>query len=215
MAVAGELGILSIVDGAHAPGQLDIDLPAIGADFFTGNCHKWLMAPKGAGFLYVRPECQDLIEPLIVSWGYKNDLTHSRSKFLDYLVWSGTDDPAAYLAVPDAIQYQESHDWRGIRMSCHEILGHAIEQICTLSGLGNPYGNNSTLYHQMGIAPLPHIRDLNALKACLYDDYHIEVPLIEWNQQHFIRISVQGYNSQDDIVALIQALEKLLPEYSD
>ena len=89
----------SIVDGAHAPGQLPLDLDALGADIYAGNCHKWLCAPKGAGFLWARPEHQRWIEPLVISWGYGDDRT-----FADRHGWQGTRDPAAALTVPAAIE---------------------------------------------------------------------------------------------------------------
>src|SRR5438046_1645104 len=102
-------GLATVVDGAHAVAQVDLELDAIGADFYAGNCHKWLSAPKGAGFLYARPECQDLIEPLIISWGYKA-ADPGPSLFLDHFERLGTGDPAAYLSVPAAIAFQREHD---------------------------------------------------------------------------------------------------------
>jgi isopenicillin-N epimerase len=104
-------GILTVIDGAHAPGQLELDLEGIGVDFYTGNCHKWLCSPKGSGFLYARPERQALLKPLIVSWGWEN-LHPGPSTFIDVFQWLGTDDPAAFLSVPAAIDYQIEHDWR-------------------------------------------------------------------------------------------------------
>jgi isopenicillin-N epimerase len=98
-------GALAIVDGAHAPGQLDLALDAIGADVYCGNCHKWLCAPKGSAFLYVRREVQHLIEPLVVSW----DWDEARP-WPEQNRWQGTRDPAAYLSVPAAIDFQAEHD---------------------------------------------------------------------------------------------------------
>ena len=98
-AAARAAGALAIVDGAHAPGQLPLDLEALGADVYAGNCHKWLCAPKGAGFLWARPEHQRWIEPLVISWGYGDDRT-----FADRHGWQGTRDPAAALTIPAAIE---------------------------------------------------------------------------------------------------------------
>ncbi|MHB8648106.1 MAG: aminotransferase class V-fold PLP-dependent enzyme, partial [Thermomicrobiales bacterium] len=103
-------GILTVVDGAHAPGQIDLDLDDLGADFYGGNCHKWLCAPKGSGFLFARPERQPLLEPLIISWGYQADVP-GPSLFLDHFERTGTHDPAAYLSVPAAIAFQREYDW--------------------------------------------------------------------------------------------------------
>lgn len=209
---ARELGILTVVDAAHSPGQIPVDLQDLGADVVFGNCHKWMLSPKGSGFLYVRREVQSMIEPLIVSWGYHaSDEIATGSQFIDYLQWTGTHDPAAYLSVPDAIQFMQENGWDCVRHVCHELLRKAIEMICELVGMEPLYPLDSNFYAQMGIAPLPNT-DLAVLKKRLYDEYRVEVPLIKWEDRKVIRISVQGYNSQEDIDALIGALEVLLPE---
>jgi isopenicillin-N epimerase len=209
---AKQAGILSIVDAAHSPGQIPVDLRGLGADIVFGNCHKWMLAPKGAGFLYVRREIQDLIDPLIVSWGYhpKPEGT-TGSRFIDLLQWTGTKDPAAALAVPSAIQFMRDHHWEEVRCQCHGLLRGVIRQICDLTNLAPLYPLDSDFYSQMGIAPLPQ-SDLVTLKTRLYDEYKIEVPLVEWQDRHFVRISIQGYNSRDDVEALLNALQILLPQ---
>jgi isopenicillin-N epimerase len=208
---ASEVGILTIIDGAHAPGQISLDVSSLQADFYVGNCHKWMLSPKGAGFLYARPEVQNMIEPLIVSWGYQSRLTSPReSTFIDILQWSGTKDPAAALSVPAAIAFMEENYWDDVRIGCHNLLRSAIERISNQTGLSPLYPLDSGFYHQMGTIHIPQVRDLNELKVRLYDDYKIEIPCIEWNNRHFIRLSVQGYNSEDEINILIDALTKLL-----
>ena len=97
---------LSIVDGAHAPGQIALDLEALGADFYAGNCHKWLCAPKGVGVPLRAPEAQPLIDPLVISWDWADG-----AAFHELHRWQGTRDPSAYLAVPAAIAFQAEHDW--------------------------------------------------------------------------------------------------------
>ncbi|HEX8992598.1 MAG TPA: aminotransferase class V-fold PLP-dependent enzyme [Anaerolineales bacterium] len=209
---AREAGILTVVDAAHSPGQIPVDLQALGADMVFGNCHKWMLNVKGSGFLYVRRELQHLIEPLIVSWGYNPTLeTTTGSRFIDLLQWTGTKDPAAALTVPAAIRFMQEHNWDAVRGECHALLRQALERICSRTGMMPPYPLDSDLYAQMGIAPLPR-SDLKALKARLYEDYRIEVPLIQWQDRQFIRISVQGYNSQDDVDVLVGALKVLLPQ---
>ncbi len=204
---ARDRGIVTIVDAAHSPGQIPLDLQALGADAVFGNCHKWMMAPKGAGFLYARRELQPRIEPLVVSWGYRpTPETTTGSRFIDILQWTGTKDPAAALAVPAAIRFMAEHNWEAVRRDCHELLRQAIERICGLTGLAPLYPLESDFYAQMGIAPLPEC-DLAALKRRLYDGFRVEVPLIQWQDRQFVRISVQGYNTQEDIDALVGALE--------
>jgi len=209
---ARQAGILSIVDAAHSPGQIPIDLQQLGADIVFGNCHKWMLAPKGAAFLYVHRDVQSLIHPLVVSWGYKPtpDIA-TGSRFIDILQWTGTRDLSAALTVPDAIQFMEKHDWEEVRCRCHELLRQAIERIYDLTGLPPLYPLGSDFYSQMGIAPLPR-SNLVTLKSRLYDEYKIEVPLVEWQDKQFVRISIQGYNTQEDVAALVDALKILLPQ---
>ncbi len=211
---AREAGILTVVDGAHAPGQIPLDLTQIGADFYTGNCHKWLCAPKGAAFLHAHPTAQHLIEPLVVGWGWGKDrqLTYG-SDFLDYLQYLGTNDLSAYFAVADAIQFQEAHQWEQVRADCHALLQEAMAGIAALTGLPGIYPN-SRAFSQMAIMPFPPITDILALKAQLYADYKVEVPLTVWQERPFIRISVQAYNTQRDIDILIKALTNLLPNFT-
>jgi len=211
---AKEAGILTIVDGAHTLGQIDLDMQEIDADFYLSNGHKWLCSPKGSAFLYARREQQALIEPLIVGWGWgsEKNITFG-SDFLDYLQWLGTNDLAAYLTVPAAIDFQKEHNWTAVRGRCHELLVEAIMRICRLTGLETVYSEKSA-YQQMAVAQLPQINDLQAMKMELIETYRVEVPLIDWNGRHFIRISVQGYNSGEDIDALLDALANLLPRYT-
>jgi isopenicillin-N epimerase len=211
---ARQAGILTVIDAAHSPGQIPVDLQALGADILFGNCHKWMLAPKGAGFLYVRHEVQDLIHPLVVSWGYHPtpDIA-SGSRFIDILQWTGTKDPAAVLAVPTAIQFMQEHHWEEVRCHCHNLLREAIQQICDLTGQPPLYPLDSDFYSQMGIAPLPN-SDLVALKSRLYLEFRVEVPLLQWQDRHFVRISIQGYNSAEDVEALVNGLKVLLPQVS-
>lgn len=171
-----------------------------------------MLAPKGAAFLYVRREVQDRIDPMIVSWGtHPTPDIATGSRFIDILQWTGIKDPSAALAVPAAIRFMQEHNWEQVRAQCHELLRDAIRQICALTKLPPLYPLDSDFYSQMGIAPLPR-SDLATLKLRLYEEYRIEVPLTEWQDRQFVRISVQGYNTQEDIHALVRALETLLPQ---
>lgn len=205
-------GILTVIDGAHAPGQIPLDLTAVGADFYTGNCHKWLCAPKGAGFLFARPEVQHLVEPLIIGWGWGEGRTFTfGSDYLDYLQYPGTNDYAAYLAVPAAIAFQAQHDWEVIRAGCRALVERAIGRINGLTGLPSLYPELvGDAYSQMAIAALPDSIDLTVMKKRLIEEFRVEIPLIRWNGRQFIRISIQGYNDENDIDALLAALEIVL-----
>lgn len=213
-ALARQAGILSIVDAAHSPGQLPVDLKNLGADVVFGNCHKWMLSPKGAAFFYVRREIQGLIEPLIVSWGYgATQATTTGSRFVDLLQWTGTKDPAAALAVPAAIRFMQEHNWTAVRSECHALLRETLGRICDLTGMAPLYPLDSSFYGQMGVAPLPR-SNLAVLKSRLYDEHKIEVPLIEWNGMQLIRVSIQAYNDRSDADALLEALKYLLPQVS-
>lgn len=204
---ARQRGILTLIDGAHAPGQIPLDLSALDADFYTGNCHKWMMAPKGAAFLYARRDVQELVAPLIVSWGYGGAPGFGTgSRYLDLLQWTGTHDPSAYLSVPAAIDFMRAHNWDDLRRDCHRLLAEALADLHTLTGLESPYPPTSDFFSQMAIAPLPATADLPRWKARLYDEFNVEIPLIEWNNQKFARISIQAYNSRADVEALLAGL---------
>ncbi len=206
---ARDRGIVTVIDAAHSPGQVPLDLQALGADVVFGNCHKWMLAPKGAAFLYVRRELQPQIEPLVVSWGYRpTPETTTGSRFVDILQWTGTKDPAAALAVPAAIRFMADHHWEAVQRESHDLLRQAIQRICDLTGMPPLYPLDSDFYSQMGIAPLPTC-DLTVSKRRLYDEFRIEVPLIQWQDRQFVRISVQGYNTQADVDALCSALLRL------
>jgi len=204
---AREAGILTIVDGAHAPGQIPLNLSELGADLYTGACHKWLCAPKGSAFLYARREVQARLDPLVVSWGWEND-TPSGSQFVDHHQWQGTRDIAAFLATPAAIQFQAEHHWEAVRAGCHALAREARRQINELTGLPALCPDSSEWFGQMAAVRLPPV-DVETLKTRLYDDYRVEVPVFKWNDQPILRFSFQGYNSAADVEALVRALKAI------
>jgi isopenicillin-N epimerase len=201
-------GIITVVDGAHAPGHIDLDLDAIGADFYSGNCHKWLCAPKGAGFLYARPERQPLLRPLVVSWGWQKEQP-GPSPFVDYFEWIGTDDPAAYLSVPAAIDFQAQNSWPAVRAACHALLAQARARIAELTGLPQICPDSSDWWGQMATIPLPPC-DAVAIQRQLWDEFRVEVPFVQRGGRQFIRISIQAYNTPNDIDRLVDGLKQLL-----
>lgn len=201
-------GILTVIDGAHAPGQIDLRLDDLGADFYLGNCHKWLCAPKGAGFLYARAECQELLDPLIVSWGWEAD-SPSSSRFLDHYEWAGTDDPASYLSVPAAIAFQRAHNWPRVQAACHALVAEGRRQIGELTGLPSIAPDSTTWWGQMATIPLRG-NDAGRLKDLLWDTYQIEIPIMLRGDQLYARLSIQAYNRQADIATLVNALREVM-----
>jgi isopenicillin-N epimerase len=215
---AREAGILTVVDGAHAVGQWPVDLAATGVDLYASNFHKWLCAPKGSGFLYARPDQQGWLESPIVSWGWVEGNDHHRpqSQFVSRNQIQGTRDIAAFLAAPAAVAFQEARDWETVRERCHVLASEARDRIAALAGLPqiSPVESRDGYrwFRQMAVAPLPEGIDGKALKRRLYDEYRVELPVTWWDEKPFIRVSFQGYNTRDDLEALISALETLLPE---
>ena len=164
---------------------------------------KWLCAPKGAGFLYVRRELQPDVHPLVFSWGYDAD----EPTFIARHEKQGTRDPAAYLTVPFAIEWQREHDWDEVRARCHDLARRAATQL----GL-EPLvpDTRDDLYGQMVSLRLPDDAPED-LKERLYDEYRVEIPVMDCNGSRLIRASFQGYNDEGDLERLRGALSELLP----
>jgi len=202
-------GILTVIDGAHVPGHIPLNLEDIGADFYGGNLHKWLCAPKGAGFLYASPPVHHLLEPLTVSYGWESDAPSS-SRLVDLYEYIGTRDLSAFLSVPAAIDFQAQQHWDTHRARAHALATECMLEITRLTGQVPLYPAGSDWYAQMVTVPLPSNTNLNALKENLYNQYHIEVPMILWNNRPMVRVSFQAYNSHQDLEALLAALRSLL-----
>lgn len=199
---ARDAGIITVIDGAHAPGQLDLDMEKIGADFYGGNCHKWLSSARGAGFLYARPERQHLLEPLVVSHGWDREVPGD-SRFQDYFTSVGTIDPAAYLSVPAAIDFQQQNDWPEVRQACHRLLQETEQRILELSGL--PPISPPTMWEQMRVVLLPG--KVEAYQR-LWEEDRIVVPVGQHSGQPGVRISVQAYNTPAHMDTLVRALQR-------
>jgi isopenicillin-N epimerase len=204
---ARERDILTVIDGAHAPGQIPLDLPTLGADFYGGNCHKWMCAPKGSGFLYARRERQALLEPLVTSWGWRADAP-GPSRFIDEHEFQGTRDPAPFLAVPAAIDFQAAHQWDEVRARCHALVRTARRAVHAMTGLAPLCPDEPGWFAQMAALPLPAC-DPDAVAQRLRDDFHIEVPVRTWNGRQLLRVSAQAYNTESDIEALLAALGEI------
>ena len=204
VARARELGLLTIVDGAHAPAQVPLDLAELGADFYSGNCHKWLCAPKGAGFLHVRPEHQERVDAAIVSWGY----TEGRS-FSERIESQGTRDPAAWLAVPDAIRFQAERDWHSVSERCRRLTREARRDLCEL--LETEPLAPDTMLAQMAAVRLP--RPAPDLSDRLFSRHRVEIP-VGGAENDLLRLSVAAYTTRDEIDRALAALVRELdPEH--
>jgi len=186
-AAAREAGVLSIVDGAHVPGQLPLDLEALGADVYAGNCHKWLCAPKGAAFLWARPEHQPWLEPVVTSWGWALE-----ADFAAKHEWQGTFDPSAWLAIPAAIEA-----WRGFDLDrCRAIAERGRAVLAPIADTPAP---------QMWTTEL-RPGEVDALQRRLFETHRIEVPVFERGGRRLLRVSIAPYNDEADVARLVDAL---------
>lgn len=184
--------LVTIVDGAHAVAHVDLDLATLGADFYAATCHKWLCGPKGSGFLYVRPEWQERTHAPVVSWGYEEPAT-----FISRTQRQGTRDPAAYLAVPAAIEFFREHD---SRERCVELAREARRDLCDLLGT-EPLAPEEQIL-QMASVRLPHADP--TLSGRLFEEHRIEIPTMQ--DDELLRISVAAYTEREDVERLLEAL---------
>tara|TARA_Y100000996_G_scaffold411763_1_gene396518 strand:- start:1147 stop:2298 length:1152 start_codon:yes stop_codon:yes gene_type:complete len=204
-ALAKELGIISIIDGAHAPAHIDLDIKTLGVDIYTGACHKWMLCPKGVSFLYCSKEMQESLEPLVVSWGWEPD-NPSKSTFLDNNQYQGTNDISAYLTVPSAIKFLDQNNWKSIKQECQKKI---IESKNILLDTLNTESICSDIF--LGQMASLQINIPNSIDLYNYlKNNNIVVPIIDWNGLVFVRISYQCYNSINDIEHLNHHLKKYL-----
>ncbi|MBI4607614.1 MAG: aminotransferase class V-fold PLP-dependent enzyme [Candidatus Rokubacteria bacterium] len=213
-------GVDTLVDGAHAPGMLPLDVRAIGAAYYTGTCHKWLCAPKGAAFLYVRRDAQPAIRPLAISHGANSPRT-DRPRFHLEFDWTGTDDPTPYLCVPEAVRFMGSllpGGWPALMARNRTVALDARATLCET--LGAPLPCPDAMIGSLAALPLPDGSSVppvpragrDPLQAALLERFSIEVPIMAWPRppRRLIRISAQLYNSAADYQRLARALAELL-----
>jgi isopenicillin-N epimerase len=211
-AAARDRGVPVLVDGAHAPGMVELDLAALDVDFYTGNCHKWLCAPKGAGFLWVREDRQNGIRPLVISHG----ATAERERFRHEFDWTGTDDPTARLCVPDAIDCVAGlveGGWSEVRRRNRELALAARKVLCRALDIAAPAPD--AMIGSMAAVPIPEATEpptgpfaFDPLQDELYRRWRIEVPVITWlpGPGRILRVSAQLYNTIEEYELLAGTL---------
>ncbi|MBN2048563.1 MAG: aminotransferase class V-fold PLP-dependent enzyme, partial [Anaerolineaceae bacterium] len=197
--------------GAHAPSQVDVDLDALDCDFYIGACHKWMCAPKGAAFAYVNPAYHEILSPIVVSSGWvgcaHNPVPEGISSLVHYQEYQGTRDISAFLTVPTAIEYQQSHDWEAQRARCHQLAARTQEEMCAITGLEPFSPGTPEFVGQFVAVPLPdgnweafaeHVRERK-----------IVVPVfpLQGHNQNMMRVSYQAYNDENDMDRLLEALK--------
>ena len=204
--LAKEENILTIIDGAHVPAQIPLNINELKCDFYTGACHKWLCAPKGSSFLFVKKEHQDWVKPLVVSWGRDGD-DPNPSEFIQNFQWQGTRDMSAFLTIPTAINFYNK-EIRPYQESCKKIIQDTYLEFPSVLNT-EPISAGREWLAQLVAHPLPKNIPSN-LKKRLWEEYQIEIPIFEWNGQAYIRLSIQVYNTQKDVDLLMSALRSFI-----
>jgi isopenicillin-N epimerase len=220
VAEMAERGIDTLVDGAHAPGMIPLDVNAIGAAYYTANAHKWMCAPKGAAFLHVRRDRQADIVPTVISHGANSPRT-DRSRFRLLFDWTGTTDPTPHLAIPTAIDTMASlvpGGWPALMQHNHRLALHARDLLIGALSIGPPAPDG--MLGAMATVPLsdaaghPLPSQRTAVQEWLWEDQRIEVPVSVWPEwPHLIlRVSAQIYNRVDQFERLATALSRTVPD---
>ena len=215
-----ERGVDTLVDGAHGPGMIPLDITVIGPAYYTGNCHKWLCTPKGAAILYVRRDLQPGIRPLAISHG-ANSTRDDRSRFHLEFGWTGTDDPTTYLCVPESIRFMGSllpGGWpelmernRSLALDARTLLCDAlgVEEPCPREMIGTlasvPLAPGTFHFSTTALA-------FDELDTVLREEYGFEVPVLAYpdGPASIIRVAAQIYNSIEQYAALAETLKMLL-----
>jgi isopenicillin-N epimerase len=212
-------GVDTLVDGAHAPGMLPLSLDALGAAYYTGNCHKWMCTPKGSAFLYVRKDRQHLVHPLVISHGSNAD-RQDRSLFRLEFDFTGTQDPTGWLVIPEAIRFMGSllpGGWDALRARNHALALHARAILCGALGIAAPAPES--MIGSLATVPLPpgpasSLRPLavDPIMTTLFDQHRIEVLASTWpaTPGRILRVSAQIYNEESQYVRLAGALKTIL-----
>ena len=211
---ANKRGIISIIDGAHAPGHIKLNISDLKADFYSGNCHKWMMAPKGAAFLWANKNNKNILEPLVISHGWlpnnyrklqKGEFSNDR--FIDNFEVQGTRDPSAWLAIPDAIKFIKNKKYAKAFNDSAKLAYETATRIAKLTKIPL-LANQDFLAPQMISIPVPYC-NVDNLKQKLLKKFNIEIPVIKWKNRCFVRISIQIYNSKNEANKLINALKSI------
>jgi isopenicillin-N epimerase len=219
IAELGGRGIDVLIDGAHAPGMLPLDLRTLGATYYSGNCHKWLCAPKGSAFLWVRRDRHADVRPLTISHG-ANATRTNRPRFRLEFDWTGTSDPTAWLTVPKAIDYLGSllpGGWPALMARNHALALDARRLLCETAGTAPPcpdsmVGSLASVRLPDGTKNALAWRERDPLQGRLFDGWGLEVPIMSWPAapRRLLRVSAQLYNDRAHYARLAEALSKEL-----
>ena len=215
-AEARRRGILSVVDGAHAPAMIPLALDEINADFYGANCHKWLLAPTGSGFLYLGNGNEDRLQPLQVSWGWRPD----RSQFdqpdefgstprIRYYEFEGTRDICPWLAVPCAIDFQQQMGFEQIRQHNERLVQHVHDRFADIRDLSLATPTHPLLHGFLTAYRLPASVQAPHWRKVLWERFRIEAPIVERPEGLLLRVSTHFYNTKEEIDRIVDAVKFL------
>ncbi len=202
--------LFTIVDGAHVPGHIDLNISELDADVYTGACHKWMCTPKGCSFLYVKKEHQHLFDPLLISWGYEAAMP-SNSQFIDYNQMQGTRDFSAFLTVPKAIEFFKENNWKEVAKQCRQIAHSNYQRFCDLLKTQPLAPISDEFLGQMCSMQIKTSAP-EKLQRLLFEKYKIEIPVSRQDDKIFLRYSINAFNEQSDLDKLYDALNKIIKE---
>lgn len=205
---AKKRGLITIVDGAHVPGHIDLNLQELKADFYTGACHKWMMAPKGCSFLYAKEEFHHSLDPLIISWGY-NSASPSDSRYFDYHQFNGTRDFSAFLSIPACLDFMNKYEWSEKIKLCKERVLFFAPKIAELLG-SVPLAPLTTEFYGQLCSTEIKTNEPQKLQRLLFEKYKIEIPVMVHNDKCFIRFSYQVFNTDKEINYLLDSLRDIM-----
>lgn len=200
-------GVAIAIDGPHAIAQVPLVIDDLDCDYYCASLHKWLCAPFGSGFLYVHPRRQATAQPAALSWGRIH--VEDRHTWRDEFVWSGTRDASSWLAVPTAIEFMRSCGLDHFREETHRLAQYARHSLVALTGRAPIVPDDPAWYGSMAHVPLPD-GDAKSLQRALWEQHHIEVPIVAWNGGRYIRVSCHLYNTRTQVDTLLRALPPLL-----
>ncbi len=216
--IAKQNNILTIIDGAHVPGHIKLSIKDINPDIYVGACHKWMCSSKGVSFLYSNKNYQKNIDPLVISWGWRDESFSNESQFINWHQWQGTNDLSAYLTIPVILDFFKKHNWDNINMDCHNLILETKNQFSNLNSVCIPTSNNSNHLGQMlsfkvnqnskliKVLKKDHTK-IPEIQKIIFKQSNIHMPVIIWNDEIFMRVSIQAYNSKEDIDAMFVMLD--------
>ena len=190
----------------------------INPDIYVGACHKWMCSSKGVSFLYSNKNYQKNIDPLVISWGWRDESFSDESQFINWHQWQGTNDLSAYLTIPVILDFFKKHNWDNISMDCRNLILETKNQFSNLNSVCVPTSSNSNHLGQIlsfkvnqsskliKVLKKDHTK-ISEIQKIIFKQSNIYMPIIIWNDEIFMRVSIQAYNSKEDIDSMFVMLD--------